>query len=269
MSGQERDSQLSAMYDGELPVGECELLARRLSRDEALRRQWGNYSLIGAVSRGEHLAGQSRGSGRDDLAERVRAAIARAGTTDGPAVEGGSDEALAGDAMLGAAESAALQGASSAGAGRTPRLPRWAVPVSGVGIAAGVAAAAILWLRFDAPGAASVAAVVPAPVRTAPAEVVLPAPAPMAATADPKPRVADSYTVPPPSDAPAVLLGGAALANFVVAHSEVATPLLRRNVLSALVTDPDARYEEIDVPPEGRLPPPGSTIGVPAEGTIR
>ena len=31
------DSQLSAMFDDELPAAECELLARRLSRDEALR----------------------------------------------------------------------------------------------------------------------------------------------------------------------------------------------------------------------------------------
>ena len=34
---EERDSQLSAMFDGELPAGECELLARRLVRDEALK----------------------------------------------------------------------------------------------------------------------------------------------------------------------------------------------------------------------------------------
>jgi len=33
----ERDSQLSAMFDGELPSAECELLARRLTRDELLR----------------------------------------------------------------------------------------------------------------------------------------------------------------------------------------------------------------------------------------
>jgi negative regulator of sigma E activity len=263
MSGQERDSQLSAMYDGELPAAECELLARRLSRDEALRREWGNYALIGAVIRGEPLAGQSSGSGRDDLAARVRAEIARSGATLGSATD---DEA-------GQPEAAALSGGATPGA-RAPRLPRWAVPVSGVGIAAGVAAAAILWLRFDAPGPATAAGVVSAPVRAMPEEVVLPAPAPapaaVAGTVDPKSRAPDSYTVPPPpSDAPAVLLGGAALANFVVAHSEVATPLLRRNVISALVADPEARLEEIDAPPAGGLPPPASTGGGSASGAVR
>jgi negative regulator of sigma E activity len=263
MSGQERDSQLSAMYDGELPAAECELLARRLSRDEALRREWGNYALIGAVIRGEPLAGQSSGSGRDDLAARVRAEIARSGATLGSATD---DEA-------GQPEAAALSGGATPGA-RAPRLPRWAVPVSGVGIAAGVAAAAILWLRFDAPGPATAAGVVSAPVRAMPEEVVLPAPAPapaaVAGTVDPKSRAPDSYTVPPPpSDAPAVLLGGAALANFVVAHSEVATPLLRRNVISARVADPEARLEEIDAPPAGGLPPPASTGGGSASGAVR
>jgi negative regulator of sigma E activity len=251
------------MYDGELPAAECELLARRLSRDEALRREWGNYALIGAVIRGEPLAGQSSGSGRDDLAARVRAEIARSGATLGSATD---DEA-------GQPEAAALSGGATPGA-RAPRLPRWAVPVSGVGIAAGVAAAAILWLRFDAPGPATAAGVVSAPVRAMPEEVVLPAPAPapaaVAGTVDPKSRAPDSYTVPPPpSDAPAVLLGGAALANFVVAHSEVATPLLRRNVISALVADPEARLEEIDAPPAGGLPPPASTGGGSASGAVR
>jgi hypothetical protein len=46
------------------------------------------------------------------------------------------------------------------------------------------------------------------------------------------------------------------MANFVVAHSEVAAPLLRRNALSSLVADPEARYEEIDAPAPGQLPPP-------------
>ena len=46
----ERDSQLSAMFDGELPGVECELIARRLSRDEALRSEWSRYSMIGAAS---------------------------------------------------------------------------------------------------------------------------------------------------------------------------------------------------------------------------
>ena len=243
MSGQERDSQLSAMYDGELSAAECELLARRLARDEGLRRQWAGYSFIGAAIRGEPLAGQARGGGRDGFAERVAAAIARADNAGSGSVSPTDD----------------VDAATAAPVTRSPRLPRWAVPLSGVGVAAGVAAAAILWLRFDAPGAASVAAVIPAPVRVVSAERVLPAPVPLSAESGAS--APDSYTVPPASDAPAVLMGGAMMANFVVAHSEVAAPLLRRNALSSLVADAEARYEEIAAPSPGQFPLSPSEAG--------
>ena len=243
MSGQERDSQLSAMYDGELSAAECELLARRLARDEGLRRQWAGYSFIGAAIRGEPLAGQARGGGRDGFAERVAAAIARADNAGSGSVSPTDD----------------ADAATAAPVTRSPRLPRWAVPLSGVGVAAGVAAAAILWLRFDAPGAASVAAVIPAPVRVGSAERVLPAPVPLSAESGAS--APDSYTVPPASDAPAVLMGGAMMANFVVAHSEVAAPLLRRNALSSLVADAEARYEEIAAPSPGQFPLSPSEAG--------
>ena len=50
---EELDSQLSAMFDNELPAAECELLARRLSRDRLLQARWGRYAAIGAAMRGE------------------------------------------------------------------------------------------------------------------------------------------------------------------------------------------------------------------------
>ncbi|HEY4447876.1 MAG TPA: sigma-E factor negative regulatory protein, partial [Steroidobacteraceae bacterium] len=50
---EELDSQLSAMFDDELLPAECELLARRLSRDEHLKARWGRYAVIGAVIRAE------------------------------------------------------------------------------------------------------------------------------------------------------------------------------------------------------------------------
>ena len=50
---EELDSQLSAMFDDELPPAECELLARRLSRDEYLKARWGRYAIVGAVIRAE------------------------------------------------------------------------------------------------------------------------------------------------------------------------------------------------------------------------
>ncbi len=67
---EELDSQLSAMFDDELPPVECELLARRLSRDDALKARWGRYAVIGAVVRAE------RGVRLNvPLAGRVNAAI--------------------------------------------------------------------------------------------------------------------------------------------------------------------------------------------------
>src|SRR5580692_9451463 len=50
---EELDSQLSAMFDDELPPAQCELLARRLSRDEGLKARWGRYAVISAVVRAE------------------------------------------------------------------------------------------------------------------------------------------------------------------------------------------------------------------------
>ena len=185
----------------------------------------------------------NRGGGRDGFAERVAAAIARADNAGSGSVSPTDD----------------ADAATAAPVTRSPRLPRWAVPLSGVCVAAGVAAAAILWLRFDAPGAASVASVVAAPVRVVSAERVLPAPVPLSAESGAS--APDSYTVPPASDAPAVLMGGAMMANFVVAHSEVAAPLLRRNALSSLVADAEARYEEIAAPSPGQFPLSPSEAG--------
>ena len=51
------------MFDGELPGAECELLARRLTRDEALRAQWSRYSMIGAALRAERGVALARPRG--------------------------------------------------------------------------------------------------------------------------------------------------------------------------------------------------------------
>lgn len=224
MTDDERSSQLSAMFDGELPPAECELLARRLARDEGLRRQWSSYALIGAAVRGEPIAARGITGPRVDVAARVRDAIAGDGSAAGVA-DGSADTTTA--------------------QAPAPRLPRWAVPLSGVGLAAGVAAAALLWLRTDTPTASAVANVANA-VRPGPApELVIPAPlSPAVAAAAPgkkAPAAADEgYTVPPPSEGTGPLLGGATLATFLVAHSEVSMPLLRRNSLSAVVVEPAA-----------------------------
>jgi negative regulator of sigma E activity len=73
MNEHERISQLSALFDGELPTQQAEMVIRRAVKDSAMREQWQRYALIGACLRGEPLAGAGR---HDDLAERVRARLA-------------------------------------------------------------------------------------------------------------------------------------------------------------------------------------------------
>jgi sigma-E factor negative regulatory protein RseA len=110
------DSQLSAMFDDELPRDECELLARRLSRDAALQARWDRYATIGAAVRG----GEARLGGT--VAHKVNAAIA-------------SEIPLA-QMPLTAARSSKTGGAHL-----------WWRPLAGVAVAASVAALCILWLQ--------------------------------------------------------------------------------------------------------------------------
>src|SRR5436190_17759725 len=121
----ERDSQLSAMFDGELPSAECELLARRLTRDELLRAQWSRFSMIGAALR------PSRGVAlHDRVAWRVQSLVAQEATYgDGTA-----------DGVLATARSAISIPVSSVTAAAGPVWLRFARPVAGASIAAGVAA---------------------------------------------------------------------------------------------------------------------------------
>ena len=119
---EELDSQLSAMFDNELPAAECELLARRLSRDEELKGRWSRYAAIGATIRAE--GGVRLNS---NLAIRVNTAI-----SSEPAV-----------AVAKSVEIVREQ----------PRraMPRWLMPLSSVALAASVAAGAVLFLRYESP----------------------------------------------------------------------------------------------------------------------
>jgi sigma-E factor negative regulatory protein RseA len=135
---EELDSQLSAMFDDELPPGECELLARRLSRDEPLKARWGRYAVISAVIRAERGVRLNA-----PLAGRVNAVLL-------------AEPALA---------------AQAAPRDRTATRLRWWQPLAGSAVAAGVAAVSILWLQSHTPADAPLAArvVSPAAVGTAPA----------------------------------------------------------------------------------------------------
>jgi len=140
---EELDSQLSAMFDDELASAECELLARRLSRDTELKARWERYAVIAAAIRAE------RGV-------RLNARVARR-----VSVIVGSEPVFAG----------------LAAPRRAPR--RWLRPASGAAVAAGVAAVSILWLRGQVPPAT---AVVAPPLAAVPAvRVTTPALAPAAA----------------------------------------------------------------------------------------
>src|SRR5687768_17084738 len=127
----ERDSQLSAMFDGELSAAECELLARRLTRDDALRAQWSRYSKIGAALRAERGVKL-----HDRVAVRVQVQIAQ---------EVSYDDATAGEANV--ARAASLAPAAKSAGTASDRWMRFARPVFGAGIAAGVAVMSIVWMQ--------------------------------------------------------------------------------------------------------------------------
>ena len=192
---EELDSQLSAMFDDELAPEQCELLARRLSRDEQLKARWGRYAVIGAAIRSERGV-----SLNPPLAGRVSAVIL-------------TEPAL---------------GAGVAAHGTRRGSLTWWQPLAGAAMAAGVAAVSILWLRAEAPlsGATLTAG------RTATAA----APVGVAAAA----AQDASYVVPRAPAARPVIVPSTALANYVVAHSMVSSPVARRNLLTSFITSESA-----------------------------
>ena len=197
MNQDERASQLSAMFDGELPAAECELLSRRLARDEQLRATWSRYAVIGAALRAEPMARV-----RPDFSRRV---------------------------------SAALVGGSAVSLG-TRRVRMWRGAALGTAVAAGVAGAAIMLLRNDLPAQIAVQEEVLSAYTPTAMRVALPTTRVRAAASN---ELA-SYVVPPMSNdlsSDNSLAVAASLADYVVAHSEVSSPLARGSLLSALVSN--------------------------------
>ena len=197
---EELDSQLSAMFDDELSHAECELLARRLSRDADLKARWGRYAVIAAAIRAE-----------DGV--RLHAQVARRVSA-----------VVVGEPALVAAAPA-----------RGGQL-RWWRPVAGAAVAAGVAAVSILWLRGEAPvSGASAPAALTAAVTSAPARVA-PAVDQAAVVVASTTPVADRYVVPPAPRGPVAVVPATELANYVVAHSMFSPPVARGNLLSSFMT---------------------------------
>ena len=193
---EELDSQLSAMFDNELPAAECELLARRLSRDEELKGRWGRYAAIGATIRAEGGARLNT-----NLAFRVSTVIS-------------TEPVVAAEPIR-----------------PSPRMSaaRWRTPAAGLAVAASVAAAAILWVRFDSSpqDGQTVAQSGPATAGSG----IAGRSGEVAAT-----NTSDSYVVPRTIPRRSIV-PSTQLANYVVAHSEFSSPVNRRNLLSALMAN--------------------------------
>lgn len=204
MSENEVESQLSAMFDGELPAAECELLARRIDRDQNLRSRWSRYALIGAAMRSEPVA-----TARSGFASRVSAALA-----------------------------------ADLAPKRVPRSRRlvWNTALAAT-LVAGVAGLSVSMLRDAAlgTGAAPTLAAVPqaAPQTALLANELASAPARTAAALEVLNPNPPSYVTPAGTAGAATILR-TQLADYIVAHSAYSTPLLRRNVLSELITSEDA-----------------------------
>lgn len=133
---EELDSQLSAMFDDELPPGECELLARRLSRDAVLQARWSRYAAIGAAVRGGNVHLSAR------VAQKVSVAIVAESTLVSMPLPRARDGARA----------ASL----------------WLRGIAGLAVAASVAALSILWLHGGySDGPAPLVARAPAPATAA------------------------------------------------------------------------------------------------------
>ncbi len=211
---EESASQLSAMFDGELSAAECELLSRRLARDEALRARWARYALVGAAMRSEPIATASGG-----FARRVGAAIDRD-----------------------------VSGANEA----APKSFRWLRTLAlGGTLAAGVAAMSVFLLRnqiLAQEETLSAAAPTEQPVDVV-ATVAAAGSTDLLLSSNDEPA---SYGEPASYVVPRGVSGGSSpvpvsLANYMVAHSEYSSPLARRGLLSVLVGRVGGQI--VDAPP--------------------
>jgi len=198
---EELDSQLSAMFDNELPAAECELLARRLSRDEQLKARWGRYAVIGATIRAE------RGVRLNAvLASRVSAAIS-------------SEPTLT---------------AESAFQPKKRWENRWWQPVASAAGIVGVAVVSILWMRSQLVRPESMPMVARTTVPATASGTAMNSPSMTPVTTGEVDEV-DSYVVPKTPVPHRLVVPSTELANYVVAHSEFSSPVARRNLLSAFM----------------------------------
>jgi negative regulator of sigma E activity len=214
---EELDSQLSAMFDDELAHAECELLARRLSRDTELKSRWGRYAMIAAAIRAEHGVRL-----HVQVAHRVSALVI-------------SEPALGAPV---AARAAPL---------------RWWRPLAGVAVAAGVAAVSILWLRGQPLPGGAVQAPLTAAADARAASTAAPVAVPLPARS---PAGSDSYVVPPAAHGAPALVPPTEFANYVVAHSLYTAPVARGNLLSSFMISESGTAGTAAMPLDAPQDPP-------------
>jgi anti-sigma factor RsiW len=196
------NEQISALIDGELPAAETELLLRRLEREPALRETLSRYSLIGAVLRGDAVSAGSR------VTLGVTAALA-AEKAHRPAARGADISQRILKVLGGLAVAATVAGVAIFSLARRPSLDGAATPP----------------LVANAPMASS--------VRTAHAPVARQSVGGSLLASHEEPQ---SY-VTPAAQPSLGLIPRAQLASYVVAHSEVSSPLGLPSNLNNLVTD--------------------------------
>jgi len=184
------NEQLSACLDGELPAAELDLLLKRLERTPELREALGRYTVIGEALRHSKPVVASR-----SFADKVLAAVDQ--------------------------EPAAARRAPRV----SPTVLRRLTPIAGFGVAATVAAIAILSVQRGDVTSGQLATT----DRGAPVAAV-------ALNDDDKP----SNIVPTSTSQQSAFVPATRLTNYVVAHSEYSSPLARRSVLTGVLAEDDA-----------------------------
>lgn len=188
MNEQEHSSQLSALFDDELPEQQAGMVVRRALRDTRMQHSWERYALIGACLRGDPIPGSV------SVADRVKARLT-------------AEREL---------NVAVLPVRGNAGAGQSTQSSWLGRGALGGAIAAGVAVLSIFVVRQMGPVAPDAVQLARDGGQVAPQGLL---------AADPLPV---GYTTPGEnSPAPLGRVLDVSLSHYLVAHSEEAASALR------------------------------------------
>ncbi|MGH8205324.1 MAG: RseA family anti-sigma factor [Steroidobacteraceae bacterium] len=246
MKQDEVESQVSAMFDGELPAAECELLSRRIDRDDNLRTRWSRYAVIGAAMRFEPVA-----TARRNFAARVSSALEQAegqagartvATTPSSAARaariGWRSRALWWQAALAAGMVGAVAGLSITLL-RNATLDTTAAGKIAVASAGDTAGGQAVRAGLSVPATGTRGTVAAARLAAVHSPAVPAAPGPVAGAVGAAPGHEPWSYVTPPSDGTANTPLRTELVDYIVAHSEYSTPLMRPDLLSELISGED------------------------------